>query len=163
ETTSARLALLHNIALTLSQSLDLDKMLNAALKELVAPLNIEVAAIFLMEEETLILKAQHHLPPAIFNELSTRSLAQTQLDAICRQGDITMGPFCPSMLKSTDMIQEEKAESYFNGQAFLFVPLKAKGIINGLLVAGPLDSLGSLEVDQELMEGIANQLAVAVE
>ena len=164
KSTSNRLSVLHDIAVTISQSLDLDEILQAAPKKLQATLNVEVAAIFLQEEEGLILRAHRHLPKTMLQDLAAANLAQSQLAELCRQGEVALHPLSPDLLATPGEAPAERAEPYIASQVFMFVPLKAKKTVSGLLLVGPFDPLGAVnEMNQELMEAIANQLAVAVE
>ncbi|MBI1759853.1 MAG: response regulator [Acidobacteria bacterium] len=169
KSTSNRLSVLHDIAVTISQSLDLDEILQAAPKKLQATLNVEVAAIFLQEEEGLVLRAHRHLPKSMLRDLATTNLAQSQLAEICRQGEVALHPLSPALFATPgealpSAAPTKRAEPYLAGLIFMFVPLKAKKTVSGLLVVGPFDPLGAVnEMNQELMEAIANQLAVAVE
>lgn len=164
KSTSRRLSVLHDIAVTISQSLDLDEILQAAPEKLHATLNVEVAAIFLQEEEELGLRAHRHLPKRMLHDLATTDLAQSRLEEICRQGEVALQPLSPDLLAKPGEATPERAAPYLVGLIFMLVPLKAKKTVSGLLLVGPFDPLGAVnEMNQELMEAIANQLAVAVE
>lgn len=164
KSTSRRLSVLHDIAVTISQSLDLDEILQAAPEKLHATLNVEVAAIFLQEEEGLGLRAHRHLPKRMLHDLATTDLAQSRLEEICRQGEVALQPLSPDLLAKPGEATPERAAPYLVGLIFMLVPLKAKNTVSGLLLVGPFDPLGAVnEMNQELMEAIANQLAVAVE
>lgn len=164
KSTSSRLSVLHDIAVTISQSLDLDEILQAAPKKLQATLNVEVAAIFLQEEEGLVLRAHRHLPKTMLQDLATANLVQSQLAELCRQGEVALHPLSPALLATPGAAPTERTAPYIASQIFMFVPLKAKKTVSGLLLVGPFDPLGAVnEMNQELMEAIANQLAVAVE
>jgi signal transduction histidine kinase/ActR/RegA family two-component response regulator len=169
KSTGARLSVLYDIAVRINQSLNLDEILAATLETLHTALNVEVSAIFLHEEENgLLLKAQRALPKDLLQRLPRLNLAQSQLNEICRKGEVALRPLSSELLatpKQTPSNNESgQAETYLEGLTFMFVPLKAKDTIRGLLLVGPFDPLGSAsDLNQELMEGIANQLAVAVE
>ena len=168
KSTTARLSALHDIAVTISQSLNLDEILEATLKKLHSSFMVEVSAVFLLEEEdSLKLRAQRSLPQALLQRLAGRNLAQSHFNEICRKGEVVCHPLNTALLHDAQTSSTQPAaceEAYLEGLTFLFVPLKTKETIRGVLLVGPFDPLGSAsDLNRELMEGIANQLAIAVD
>ncbi len=139
EASNARLAALNAIGVTVSQSLDLDQILNDALAQLAESLEIVRAAVFLLEGEGLALSAERNFPSQLAEEIITRKLE-------------------PRLLASAfDDLR------HFEGARLEFVPLKARGTVNGLLVIEPSGQIDFLRDGSRLMQGIAHHLAVAVE
>jgi signal transduction histidine kinase len=143
EASNARLAVLHAINVTMSQSLDLTRILNDALAELAETLDISTAAVFLLEGDSLMLRAERNFPDDLAEKILSRQPDPERLAAAYQ-----------------DLRR-------FNGQPLMVVQLRAKWSVNGLLVIQMPGQVStekdSLRDDSELLQGIANHLAVAIE
>lgn len=135
EVTNARLAALHALGVTVSSSLDLDQILEAALDHVAESIGSRTVAVCLVEGGTLALRAHRNLPEEVITAVKGRSA-----DSLC-----------------------EAATTLPDGRPLLRIPLRAQGTINGMLLIGPPDHQSFMQADQELMEGVASQLAVAIE
>lgn len=134
EETNARMAALHALGVTISGSLELNQILEDALDGLAEFIG-DRAAIYLIEEGLLALKAQRNLPEEVINSISGRKAEQ---------------------LDDTSLTLPD-------GGSLVQVPLKVKGAINGLLVIGLPANEELNQSEWELMQDIASQLAVAIE
>jgi len=118
----------------LTQSLELERILNDVLDRILKMMDVEAGAMYLLDEEGqgLTLIAHRNLPAEVTE--------------------------CGSGLKSARMLA--RCEGL---KCQLAVPLRSKGKINGLLVVGNSEPCPSLRREVELLTTICNEAGIVVE
>lgn len=159
ERTNQELAAMNTVSGTVSQSLEIERILRDTLSKVVSVTTLKAGAIFLLNEweDRLVLRAHHGLPPAIIAELEEDPLG------------VDSG-FASEVLASGRPIQRDGCAN--SSRLFRLsspvgslagIPLRVKGKVLGVIeVASSADSqLGPR--DLELLTAIGQQIAVAVD
>ena len=130
----ARLQMINDVSIALTQSFDLDQTLDDILDRVLELLGMSVGAVYLLDEEEqgLTLHAHRELPADVVE--------------------------CPDGLKSSRMLARHQEL-----QCKLAGPLRAKGEINGLLFVGDRTSCPILRQEEELLNTICNTMGMFVE
>jgi signal transduction histidine kinase/DNA-binding response OmpR family regulator len=164
EASNARLSALHAIGSAVSQSLDLSKILNDALDKLIEVAGLDIAAILLAEGDHLLLKAYRNVPEEIARLMSAEREESNWIDRLNQINQPVVVP--PGWASGgTELPTDICADvgRRLNCSSFMCVPLRSKGIPQGLLLSGTSYDHDFTHADIELMQGIGNQLAVALE
>lgn len=159
----SRFELLHNISVTVGGTFDLDEILNNTLEEVTSSGYIDAAAVFLTVDGDLQLKAHRNLPKSLVQTWSSRDLSQTHLNDYSHGELFTTAPLEPLRMGLNGTSPKAPDNAEFDGQLFIYAPIRAKGVTNGLFVAGPIGEPARAKALSEMLLGIANQLAVSVE
>lgn len=130
----SRLKTINAITTVLTQSLELEQILNDVLDRILDAMNVESGAVYLLdkEEQGLTLVAHRNLPAEVIETASG--------------------------LKSARMLTRCEGFKYR-----LSMPLRSKGRINGLLVVGNPDPSPALRREVKLVTTICNAIGVVVE
>ena len=155
ESRTRELASLNDIARTVSQSLELDSMLNATLDKLLEVLDLDTGAIYVIDQSTRgLLKVCHCDSSKMFDHLFreegfTTEVAQTGNPMI--DNDLSLEP---------DEHQELLEGGLLSSAT---IPLTSKGQVLGVLITASrsLDRFQQRDVD--LLLSIGNQIGVAIE
>ena len=154
--------MLQRLSQTTASMLDLDKITNLILQEVMATLHIERCAI-------LIIGSNHH-PYRVLSELGPGDSLLTgfrsdhpvikwisQNKAILTRNDLVLNPVFKALwAKERTELEKFRAE--------LFIPLVSKGNFVGLMILGPKRSSQPYSIDDQLtLSTLANQTAVAIE
>lgn len=164
EASNARLSALHAIGSAVSQSLDLNKILNDALDKLIEVAGLDIAAILLTEGDHLLLKAYRNVPEEMAQLMSGEREESNWIDRLSQLSQpVVVPPGWDS--GGTELPTDICADvgRKLNCSSFMCVPLRSKGITQGLLLSGTSYDHDFTHADIELMQGIGNQLAVALE
>lgn len=131
---ASRLATIHEVTTTLTQSFDLEQTLDDILDKILEVLGLGAGAIYLLDEETpgLTLVAHRDLPSEVTDEAD-------------------------GLTSSRILARHEELQCKLAG------PLRAKGEINGLLFVGDRRTCPILRQDEELLTTICNTMGVFVE
>jgi signal transduction histidine kinase/DNA-binding response OmpR family regulator len=157
----SRFELLHNIAVTAGGAFDIDQIISTTLEEITSAGHVDVAAVFLTGEGGLRLKAHRDLPAPLVQEWANRNLSQSFLGEYSHEAESTTAPLGPPA--SDESLTSAEELSSFEEQNFIHVPIRAKGVTIGLLLAGPLGPPKRAKATSEMLLGVANQLAVSIE
>lgn len=164
EASNARLSALHAIGNAVSQSLDLNKILNDALDKLIEVAGLDIAAILLTEGGSLLLKAYRNVPEEIARLMSGEREESNWVDRLSQISQpvvVPSGWVSGGMELATEICADVGRR--LNCSSFMCVPLRSKGTPQGLLLSGTSYDHDFTHADIELMQGIGNQLAVALE
>lgn len=147
-----------------SQSLDLNQILNDALQKLIEIVEIDAAGIFLIENDEPILTTEHHLPVELRQFMNWQTANPQLKDLLLRANlplIITIGDTeeQESELAQLDLSSIKGLSIY----QLICVPLTAKHEMVGVIVLATYNAHNFKQTDIELMQGIGNQIAVAVE
>lgn len=154
------LASLNQISSTISQSLELEQVLNAAIDNVVDIMQVDVAWIFLLNEETRELELSAHRG---FSEEFARGIDRLKIG----EGFSGMVAKTGKPLFTEDASQDSRLVRdvliKYNVHSLLAVPLSAKGEVNGTLDIAMHSYRMFQEEEIEQLTAIGNQIGVAVE
>ncbi|OQY22652.1 MAG: hypothetical protein B6I34_05630 [Anaerolineaceae bacterium 4572_32.1] len=154
------LATLNAIAAVVSRSLDLEEILNNALEETLAIMNLTQGQAFILEKETrtLLLKAHRGLPEEVIRYTARQPLELGAAGQAMQEGQPIVkkvADYPESKLK--EMVEKEGM------QQVISVPLMAKGKTLGAIDLGSC-SLRSVSAEElSLLAAIGHQVGVAIE
>ena len=155
-----RLSSLNQISSTISQSLELGQVLNAAIDNVVDIMQVDAAWIFLLNEETRELELSAHRG---FSEEFARGIDRLKIG----EGFSGIVAETGKPLFTEDASQDSKLArevvSKYNVHSMLVVPLSAKGEVNGTLDIAMHSYRMFQEEEIEQLTAIGNQIGVAVE
>ncbi len=154
------LAILHMVARTLSQSLDLGEMLGRSLDEVLRLTGVDSGAIFLRDELMGTLQLYAHRG---FSEETARAVAQFGM----------LDGSCGGVLESSEVIVVPKLSRYRGRRArslqrerfntLVHVPLIAKGVPLGSMCVATRREREFDAAARDLLFAIGSQIAVAIE
>ena len=155
-----RLAALHQISSTVSQSLELNQVLSGAIGNVVDVMQVEIALVFLLDEEAgeLTLAAHRGVSARFVQGVGKLKLGEGFNGRVAETGeslyveDATQDPGLTKMA-----VREEGIRSQ------LIVPLKSKGKVVGTLCVAARRQRQVLPEELELVTAIGNQIGVAVD
>jgi len=155
-----RLVSLNQISSTISQSLELEQVLNAAIDNVVDIMQVDAAWIFLLNEETRELELSAHRG---FSEEFARGIDRLKIG----EGFSGIVAETGKPLFTEDASQDSRLArevvSKYNVHSLLAVPLSAKGEVNGTLDIAMHSHRTFQEEEVEQLAAIGNQIGVAVE
>ncbi|MBA7603484.1 hypothetical protein ES703_10595 [subsurface metagenome] len=155
-----RLAALHQISSTVSQSLELSQVLSGAIGNVIDVMQVEIALVFLLDEEAgeLALAAHRGVSARFVQGVGKLKLGEGFNGRVAETGeslyveDATQDPGLTKMA-----VREEGIRSQ------LIVPLKSKGKVVGTLCVAARRQRQVLPEELELVTAIGNQIGVAVD
>lgn len=163
EASNARLSALHAIGSTASQSLDLSQILNSALDKLIEVVGLDIIAVLLVEGGRLVLKAYRNVSDEVARLIGREDGDENWLSLI---GQVHK-PVVISSVHASDGTPVANicadVGRRLNCVSFMCLPLRSKGVVQGLLLSGTSYDRSFTQSDTELMQGVSNQLAVAIE
>ena len=155
-----RLSSLNQISSTISQSLELGQVLNAAIDNVVDIMQVDAAWIFLLNEETRELELSAHRG---FSEEFARGIDRLKIG----EGFSGIVAETGKPLFTEDASQDSRLArevvSKYNVHSLLVVPLSAKGEVNGTLDIAMNSYRMFQEEEIEQLTAIGNQIGIAVE
>ena len=161
ERANQELAVLHAIAATVSRSLELDTILQDALKHVLETMKLETGLIMLINEQTATARVAAHrgLSPAAIEEKGDIDLSSVALDDLSEQldtplivEDVAVAPRLAQMAMRTEGLR-----------SYVSIPLQAKGRLLGVINAFSYDPLPLRPVNVQLLSAIGDQVGVAIE
>jgi len=155
-----RLAALHQISSTVSQSLELSHVLSDAIDSVIDVMQVEIALVFLLDENAgeLTLAAHRGVSTKFVQCVGKLKLGEGFNGRVAKTGEplyVEDASQDPSLTKMT--VEEEGIRSQF------IVPLKSKGKVVGTLCVAARRHRQVLSEELELVTAIGNQIGVAVE
>ena len=158
------LAALSAIAQTVSQSLDIEETLNAALDKTLEILNIENAGILLMNEDRgrLILRSYRGISDHLAESFSPIKVGRGNLGYVAQSGEPL---FLESLLNTGDSMHEnmEIITSEYQLESAMLLPLKARGNVLGVMFAATRDKRIFTPEERSLLTTISHQISTAIE
>jgi signal transduction histidine kinase/HAMP domain-containing protein len=155
-----QLAILNAVATTVSQSLDIEKLLGLALDEIIRRTGIDIGAIFLVEEAlgNLNLFAYRGLSEQAAQMVANLGMLDGSCGGVLEYGQIVVVPDITSYRGiRANTLQNEHITS------LVHVPLTIKGCKLGSMCVGTQQIQEFGEIEQEMLHAIGNQIAVAID
>ena len=155
-----RLAALNQISGTVSQSLELSQVLVSAIDSVVEVMQVDLALIFLLDEEAreLSLVAHRGIPKEVARGVDRLRVGEGFNGMVAQSGE-------PLFVEdaSQDPRLTREVVSEYNIRSLLAVPLSCRGKVNGTLCVAMHSHRGFEQEEIELLTAIGNQIGVAVE
>lgn len=155
-----RLAALNEVSAVVSQSLELQGVLNSATNKVMEVMDIEIALVFLLYEEKqeLVLQVYRGVSEEFITGLRGLKVGEGFNGQVAQTGEPLVVEDASHDPRLTREVVEREGI-----RAELIVPLKAKGKVLGTLCVGTRRFRQFLSEEVELLSHIANHIAVAVE
>jgi nitrate/nitrite-specific signal transduction histidine kinase len=154
------LATLNAIAAVVSQSLDLDEVLNDALDETLQLMGIEAGGIYLLDEQAgvLTITAQRGFSPQLVAEIDRLKVGEGFSGHVVQTGQPLVVRNVSADPRLTRMVVREEGL-----QSVAIVPLSSKGKVLGTLFATSRGYRKFTDQDVQLLTSISQQIGVAIE
>jgi PAS domain S-box-containing protein len=155
-----RLAALDHISGVVSQSLQLNQILNSSIDSIVDVMDVDAVLIFLLGEGSgeLTLRAHRGVSDVFIQSVSTLKLGEGLNGTVAQTGETV---FIKDAAKDTRLTKTAVIEENIRSQ--IIVPLKSKGKVKGTLSVAMHRHRQFRRDEVELLVAIGNQIGVAVE
>lgn len=155
-----RLAALNAISEIVSQSLEMEQLLNGALTKVVEVMDVEVALIFLLDEEAreLELKTYHGVSEEFIAGVRRLKVGGGLNGRVAESGE----PLLVEDVSHDPRLTREVAVLE-NLHAGLIVPLKSKGKVVGTLCVAMRQPRDFRPEEVELLTAVGNEIGIAIE
>lgn len=160
ESNEKRLAALHEVSAIVSQSLELQDILDAAILKVTEVMDIEVALAFILDGDTkeLMLKAYHGVSKEFTAGLEGLKVGEGLNGWVAQTGESLLVEDAARDPRLTREVVEREGL-----RAELIVPMKAKGKVAGTLCVATRRTRQFASEEIELLSQVGNQIGVAVE
>jgi two-component system NtrC family sensor kinase len=157
-----KISALNAIAATVSQSLNLEEILNSALEKVLEVMRIETGAIALVDEqnEELSITVHRGFPEALLPAADSLKLGQGLAGRVAQSGEPILVEDI-SEEAGLSMIELGMREEGF--RSFACIPLGAKEKVLGVMDIASHDLRQFSAQDMELLTSIGNQIGVAID
>lgn len=156
----ARLRAINEVATYVTESLDLEQVLNNALDKALEVLDMEAGLIFLTDRQAgeLRLVTYRGIAPESAEEVDRLKIGEGFCGRVALYGELMVIPNSSSDPRLTRMAVREEG---LRAQAI--VPLKSKGVVQGVLAVATRRRRLFPREDLELITALSNHIGVAVE
>jgi len=152
------LQLLNELHATLSQSLNLEEILNGALKRLIEWANFKAAAVFLADDDFLEMKAHQGLSAGFVKNMKRLPMGQGLSGvAAIRKKIVTSEDAQQDLRTRTTIMAKEEIKGV------IALPIIAKDKMLGVLTLGSNETCKFNQREIKLLSSIADQMAVVIE
>jgi nitrate/nitrite-specific signal transduction histidine kinase len=154
------LSTLNAIVATVSQSLDLDQVLNLALDKTLQATGIEAGGIYLLDEEagTLNLAAQRGFSPQAVPEIDRLQVGEGFSGRVLESGEPLVVPDVSTDPRLTRIVVRKEGL-----RSLAVIPLNSRGKVLGTIFAITHNYREFTDQDVQLLTSIGHQIGVAVE
>ncbi|MEA1958073.1 MAG: GAF domain-containing protein, partial [Chloroflexota bacterium] len=148
---------------TLSETLDLQELLDKASTKIVGIMDVDASAIYLLDEgrQQLNLGAQSGFSTGFVSEIGTVNIDEDEISRLSqhRSAGIRLAESLSeeNYSRIVDAINRDKF------QTLTIEPLRAKGKLHGTVCIASRAAHGTTATDMELLRAVSNQIAVAIE
>lgn len=155
-----QLSIINAVATTVNQSLKLEEILERALDAVLSLTQVDVGAVFLIEEQAgqMRLASYRGLSEEAARIAATTGLLDSSCGGVIEHGRVVV-------VQDIARLRGRRAKSLQreNLNTLVHVPLTAKGCVLGSMCVGMRQDREFAEDDQELLQAIGSQIAVAIE
>lgn len=155
-----QLETLFNIGATVSQTLNLEELLNSVLDKLMETMSGEASGIFLLDRQTdnLILRAHRGLSPKLVREIKNIKADDGFIGQVAKSGK----PLLIKDVSTTHKLAKSRArvEKF---KSFAAVPIMSREKIVGVMGVGSHEYREFPEWEVRMLDTIANQIGMAIE
>ncbi len=159
EADKKQLSTLNAISAILSQSLELESILNGAFEKVLETMNLKAeGGIFLVNAETqeLVLTVQRGLSPEFAQQEARIAFGECLCGLVAQSGELLISEDCHRDARHT---RQSKSDSH----SHIIVPLKSKGNTLGVMFLYPQNQYHLNNQELQLLVAIGNQIGVAIE
>ncbi|MBT4513283.1 MAG: PAS domain S-box protein, partial [Chloroflexi bacterium] len=158
------LSALNAIAQTVSQSIDIEEILNSALDDIMAMLNISYTGVYILDDmaEYLVLWIHKGISDEMAELVPPMKVGEGILGKAAEAGDqifVELSSESPDM--EDDNIERISVENQL--RSVMFIPLKAKGRILGVMFACTQGDRIFVKAERELLITVGHQVSTAIE
>ncbi len=158
-----RVRALNDLAQTVSQTLELKELLDKALAKVLSIVDVEVGFIYLLDNSNKKLVLESQIAPSTIHlsEIDRLGLADEEIDRMVKWTNPlldlakTLNPSTASSIISPITMAKLNVVSV--------LPLRTKAKMQGILILSSSKTAPLIAEDIELLNGIANQMAVSIE
>jgi signal transduction histidine kinase len=156
-----KISALNAIAATVSQSLNLEEILDSTLEKVLEVMRIETGAIALVDERTKKLSFSVHrgLPEKLLREATSLELGQGLTGRTAQSGEPIL---VEDISVEADLSEMELGMKAGGFRSFACIPLKAKEKVLGVMDIASHDLRQFSSENVELLTSIGNQIGVAL-
>lgn len=154
------LAAMNQILTAVSRSLELDDILQVALDQVLGVMQVEVGMIALLdvEKQELVPAVNRGIPPELHQHVKRIKLADALLEGeVVRSGK----PAVVDNLMEDPRVMDIAKQAGF--QSLVCMPLKSKGVVQGLLGMASYERRTFSSSDVDLLMATGSQIALAIE
>jgi putative methionine-R-sulfoxide reductase with GAF domain len=155
-----QLTALNQIAGTVSQSLDLSQVLNSAIDSVVDVMQVDIAWIYLLNEEAgeLTMSVYRGVAEEVVKGVDKLKVGEGFNGQVAQTGE-------PMLVEdaSQDSRLTKEVVSKYHIQSQFIVPLRCRSKVNGTLCVAMYSQREFRQEEMELLSAIGNQIGVAVE
>jgi signal transduction histidine kinase len=157
-----KISALNTIAATVSQSLDLEEILNSTLEKVLEVMRIETGAIALVDEQTKELTFTVHrgFPEELLHEAGSLKLAQGLAGRAAQSGEPIL---VEDISEEADLSKIELGMKEEGFRSLACIPLGAKEKVLGVMNIASHDLRHFSSQDVDLLTSIGNQIGVAID
>jgi signal transduction histidine kinase len=159
---NSELAAQNAIAATISQTLDLDRILNTALDMVLAVLEMGVGSIYLLDADGRTLTLQVHRGDMSIQEIREAAQSTCMCGGVCRRAVNAMKPIA---LNVSELPEEDRSLFIVkeNIKVLISAPLVSKGEALGAVTLGSRKSEAVPPQNLDLLAAIGQQIGIAVD
>jgi len=155
-----QLETLFNIGATVSQTLNLEELLNSVLDKAIEVMGIEASGIFLLDEPTnkLALRAHRGMSAQLVKEIKELNVSDGFIGQVAKSGKpLLMEDVSANHRLSRSRVKAEKLKS------FAAVPIISKEKVLGVMGVGSHNYREFPDWEVRMLESISNQIGMAIE
>jgi nitrate/nitrite-specific signal transduction histidine kinase len=154
------LAALNAVAATVSQSLELDEILNHAIDKALEVIDVEAGGIYLLDDRNQLLNvaAQRGFSPEFVAQIDRLKVGEGFSGRVAQEARPLVVRNIPGDPRLTRMIVREEGL-----HSLAVVPLSAKGVVLGTLFVATHGRREFSDQDVQLLSSVGHQIGVAVE
>jgi len=156
-----KISALNAIAATVSQSLDLEEILESTLEKVLEVMRVETGAIALVDEQTkeLPFTAHRGFPEALLHEAGALKLGQGLTGRAAQSGEPILVEDITAEVDLSEIEMEMKEQGF---RSFACIPLRSKEKVLGVMDIASYVLRHFSPQDVELLTSIGNQIGVAI-
>lgn len=158
--TISQLQAINSVTAIVTESLELEQILNDALDKVLEVTDLEAGLIFFIDQPAreLVLTAHRGMSEESLTELNRLQLGEGFCGRVAQSGEMMVIPDSSRDPRLTRLAVQREG---LRGQ--IVVPLKSKGQVQGVLAVATRRSREFLPEELELVPAISNQIGVAIE
>ncbi|HEY3165842.1 MAG TPA: GAF domain-containing protein, partial [Candidatus Binatia bacterium] len=162
--TNRMVSALHSVAAAANQSLDLNRVLQAAIGKIVDTFDFDATQIHLLDADTgqLIRQASYEKHPERFTSVTTFKLGQGVVGKVAETGQALVFENIETDPTYHQLTQTSRTQQ-FNDRFFAVFPIRSKSGTLGTLACLGHETRKLSTAEIQLLEAITDQVAVAIE
>jgi len=158
-----RVEALHAVGQAVSQTSDVQELLDSALGKVVGLMSADTGCVFLVDvsKKALVLKAHAGVPAEALSEVSTTELTDEELQRMLEWRELDVAPW--EVIGEAKLSPFRQAMEREQGSSLTSVPLLVRGRLLGMLCVGSRAPRDYTPDDMGLLRAIGNEVAVGID